>query len=86
MHRRDYRHATLRDGAGGLSLATVRNLVDYDHIRALILDCLDHRRVLILWVVDLQDTARADGRVRDVAGASNLEALVHDRDDAVALA
>ena len=42
--------------------------------------------MLILWVVDLKHAAGTDGRMRNVARPSYLEALVNNCDHAVALA
>ena len=86
MHCRHDRNAALRNCPRSLGLSSVGNLIDYHYIRTLVFHCLYHRSVLVLRVVNLQNAAGTDGRVRYIARASDLEALVDNRNYAVARA
>src|SRR3984893_16589079 len=71
-------HAALRDGARRGSLELRADLVDHDALRHVILDGLDHHRVLEHRGAHLHATGAADSRVRYVAVAGDLVRRVDD--------
>ena len=79
----DQLHAALGDGAGRGRLQLGPDLVDDDHLGHVVLDRLDHHRVLLGRDADLHPPRVADARVRDVAVAGDLVAGV-DHDHALA--
>ncbi len=76
----DELHAALGDGAGGDGLQLRADLVDDDDLGHVVLDGLDHDRVLTVGRLDLHAPGAADAGVRDVAVAGDLVAGVDDDD------
>ncbi len=75
----DQLHAALCDRPRGRRLELGADLVDDDHLGHVVLDRLDHHRVLLGRGADLHPTRVADSRVRDIAVARDLVAGVdHD--------
>ena len=77
---RDQLHAALGDGARGRGLELGADLVDDDHLGHVVLDRLDHHRVLQKRSLHLHPARPADARMRDVAVSSDLVRGVDDHD------
>ena len=78
VRRRDELHPTFGDGARGRGLLLGADLVDDDDLGHMVLDRLDHDRVLERRSLDLHPARAADAGVRDVAVAGDLIRGVHD--------
>ena len=74
----DQLHAALGDGARRHRLQLGADLVDDDDLRHVVLDRLDHHRVLLRRGAHLHAPRAADAGVRDVAVAADLVAGVDD--------
>ena len=72
VSRRDQLHAALGDGARGGRLELSADLVDDDHLRHVVLDRLDHHRVLQQRCPHLHAPSPADSGMRDVTVAADL--------------
>ena len=72
MRGRDELHATLGDGARGGCLELRADLVDDDDLGHVVLDRLDHHRVLKQRRPHLHATRAPDPRMRDVAVPADL--------------
>ena len=80
MHRRDDGDAPARDGARGVALLPVGELVDDDDVGALVLHRLDHHLGLVLLLLHGEHARVADGVVRHETRPRDLHALVDDDD------
>ncbi len=76
----DQLHATLGDGARGQRLELRADLVDDDDLGHVVLDSLDHDRVLQVGCTHLHAPGAADARVGDVAVAGDLVGGIDDDD------
>jgi hypothetical protein len=77
---RDELHASLGDGAGCGGLLLGPDLVDDDDLRHVVLDRLDHHRVLQRRRRDLHPAGATDARMGNVAVACDLVRGVDDHD------
>ena len=80
MRGADELDAALGDGARRVRLELGADLVDDDDLGHVVLDGLDHHRVLEGGRAHLHAAGAADGRVRDVAVAGDLVGGVDDDD------
>ena len=85
MRGRYQLHASLSDrtGRGGFQLGA--HLVDDDHLRHVVLNRLDHHRMLLARCSDLHPPSLADRWMRDVSVAGDLVRRVHDDNALVAV-
>ncbi len=84
VRRGDELHSALGDRARGYGLELGADLVDDDDLGHVVLDCLDHHRVLQHRRPHLHAACAADSRMRNVAVAADLVRGVDD-DDPLAL-
>ena len=85
MRGADELHAALGDRARRGRLELGADLVDDDDLGHVVLDRLDHHRVLLVGRAHLHAPRAADARVRDVAVAGDLVGRVDDDDALVEL-
>ena len=74
----DQLHTALSDRSCGDRLSLGADLVDHDHFGHVILDRLDHHKVLPLWRAHLHAARLADCWMRNVAVAGDLVRRVHN--------